>query len=91
MNLFNKICHSVDHLVHRVMAETPVLFKRIRAIGASLFAFGTGIVALKNQVHIPEVLEHLSTQFITIGAVSALVAQITCTKPEDLPKPGGAA
>lgn len=67
----------------RLTLETPVFFKRLRAIGLSLSAVGTSLVAIPN---IPANLSSIAATAIWVGAAIAAVAQLTAQNPEEIKK-----
>lgn len=65
----------------RLNAETPLFFKRLRALALSISATGAAIIAIPN---IPEKLTSYAGTAIWVGAVIAAVSQLTCKDPDQL-------
>lgn len=67
----------------RLLSETPVFFKKLRAFGLTLSATGTAIIAIPG---IPDLLKNHSSTAIWVGAAIAAVSQLACSDPSQLNK-----
>jgi hypothetical protein len=71
----------------RLKHESPSFFKKIQAIGISLGAIGTALMAIPAEtVELPEVVGKLSGYFIVAGIVAAAIAKTTVSDPSVLKK-----
>lgn len=64
-------------------SDTPKFFKRLRALGLSISAVGTSLIAIPG---IPEKVAAIGGTLIWVGAIVAAVSQLTVDNPEDLKK-----
>jgi len=71
----------MKELLKRVFLETPNFFKKLRNLGLSLAAVSAAVI---NVPKIPEWLLNLANEGVWIGAVIAIVSQLTVKNPEDL-------
>jgi len=76
----------MKEIFHRLQAETPKFFKRLRAFGLSLTASAAAVIAIPG---VPEKITHLAGEVIWIGAVIAAVSQLAAQNPEELPSAKG--
>lgn len=73
---------------HRLMAEGPTFFKKLKRILLAIGALGVATIA--SQKEYPEYLTFLPSQLggymITIGLAGTLIASLTVNDPNNNPK-----
>lgn len=73
----------------RWSAESPKLFKKLQNLGVTLTATGVAATASPSipNAHIPEIVTTLGGYAITAGLSIGIISKLTCTDPNQLPKP----
>lgn len=64
----------------RITSETPMFFKKIRAIGYSLVGLKASLLVIPD---LPAKLTDIATQAAIIGGVMIAIAQMTATNPPE--------
>lgn len=68
-------------ILQRLSLETPVFFKKLRALGLSVSSIGTALVSIPG---VPSKVNAIGAQLIWIGLTVAAVAQLTVKNPEQI-------
>ncbi len=73
---------------HRLMAEGPTFFKKLKRILLAIGALGAAVIAAQSQY--PEQLSFLPSQLggymITVGLAGTFIASLTVNDPNNNPK-----
>lgn len=79
---------SWKELSARWKAESPVIFKRITNLGASMVVAGGAVITPQIAVpnfHVPEIMTKVAGYLVTFGFGIGIVSKITCKDPSQLP------
>lgn len=74
--------NMLEQVGKRFTTETPKFWKKISYIGGVLTAISLGLLAVPDNVHLPEVLVDIAGYLATGGFVLTVVARATTTNNE---------